>query len=370
MKITIYYGISQMLKNVMTLIMSIAMMIVTVFLCLFSEISFFDTNAARISIKKNLGDKYDNVYLIDADSFYWVMIDEKKFDKINQFQKWMSSQPEILCSGYYGIDEEEMEIYISGNINELLIANYSEKMPEKNDYMYCGCNAEIEDEEYYAPFEKEGKLPEDAYFIRLEFGYYDCKVDLSDYKVIVNQTVDIPTSGIRYVYCVKDNIDVEALKRKVIDKVLEYDLQMNVMASLDEMFVTWNDSYWMDKVMNVFVPFVMIIISVIAFCLCTKISFNTNRYDNGVMICNGMSRKQIKFIYLFENWIKVTCAYIIAMVLEYKIFHILDGVNLKWQMILLVLNYAFLLILGTLSCLPIMRKIDKKLPIDFIRKVS
>lgn len=375
MRYRIWYGICNLFnRKIMTLITTV-MFAVSFVVIEYAGIIYLIYHFAEWQAKDVLAYPYDTIYNVNLSKYNTGFCGEDDRDRIISFLDELGEVEGIRYSGTFyedNVDADINKLFISRDLLAMcgIDADWSQ---EKTCFagadlkLEVGSEIVIYDSDDWK-FEIAGIL-DGARFIGSD--YFDTSgvlLELDDYVVVPLE--DIIAAEPWFVvnalnnvfYVLEEGADSEAVGNRVLALAGEHDLDVFGINSADDMFEQMAKDAFEDAGGRYLMPFLMMLCACITMVVSALYSIHSNRKDMGIMLSNGMTRRDLMWIIQYEISIKMILAFVFSLVYTYFRVSSIDVQGRKLYMILLPAYIAFFVCSCVLTNLIPVLNLRKQLP--------
>lgn len=375
MKYCMWYALAQLIKNKITAIITTAMAALGFILVGYAGVTYARFHNAELVAKKTTDYDIKNIYNINFFKYVYAYKEEK--EQLRELYYYIKELPDVSFCGFYFYFENEL--YITPALGTLcglqLVAD------ENKNSAWAGANiADTYPIGKNVPslclydYTVQDVLPEGAVFWGSDFiDSCGSLVNLDAYIVIdadklISADIEYITNGIinDFYFSVADLDNIETVTQDIKNKADELGLDIYGINSL-EVLLEQQARDAMDMAgERYYMPFVLFICSCIGMLLATLISYKVNRHDTNIMLMNGFTRREVSWIFLFENAYKSVAALTImfAYWLSDKSAIEYSG-NINMAPLLFGVGVLGLMLIWV-SSLPVIVKLKSSLPVSLV----
>ncbi|MCM1272959.1 MAG: hypothetical protein NC225_03835 [Clostridium sp.] len=373
MKYCMWYALAQLMKNKIMAIITTAMVTLGFILVGYAGVTYARFHNAELVAKKTTDYDIENIYNINFFKYVYAYTEEK--EQLRELYYYIKELPDISFCGFYFYSENELYItpelgMLCGltlaadeNVNSAWTgANMADAFPAGKKLQGL-CNYTVQNVlPEGSVFWGDGFIDSDGLLVNLD-NYIVMDAD----KLIREENVYI-TNGIinNFYFCVADLDNIEQVKQDIKNKADELGLDIYGINSLDILFERQARDAMDMAGEDYYMPIVLFICSCIGIVLATLISYKVNRHDTNIMLMNGFTRRDISWIFLFENGYKSVAAFAIML-----LYWLCDKSAVEYSgninMVPLLLGTAVLgIVLIWVSSLPVIIKLKLNLPVSLV----
>lgn len=332
MKNSIWYGVCQLYKRKYITILTVVMMLLCFVALEYAGIIYSRYRYSEWKAKGVITEDYSDVYNINLSKYAFASGDD--IGKIKEFYDALKSVEGVEYSGLYFEDcSEDVDIlYISKDIAQLCNLSIdidSNKFIEKDtEYALVGQNVvddyPIESIHYDKMTGLNYKVMQtmetDVRFISDDYYSSNGRIMNLDNCIVIEceALLDVDKgfvlNGLNNIYfVVSSGVDHNQVCMAIDKCAEEYDIDIYGINSMEQLFdkLAWEAAALAGE--KYLMPVVLLVCSCIAMSIATLISMRTNRRDAGIMLANRMTRRDIIFVYVTENFVKVVVAYLLSI---------------------------------------------------------
>ncbi len=373
MKYCMWYALAQLMKNKITAIITTAMTALGFILVGYAGVTYARFHNAELVAKKTTNYDIKNIYNINF--FKYVYAYEEEKEQLRELYYYIKELPDVSFCGFYFYFENEL--FITPELGTLcgltLVAD------ETVNSAWVGANmAEDfpvgEDLQNMYSYTVQGVLPKGAAF--WGSGFIDSSGSLvnldncivMDADKLIEEDNEYITNGIinDFYFHVADLDNIEQVKQDIKNKADELGLDVYGINSLDVLFERQARDAMDMAGEHYYMPFVVFICSCLGMVLATLISYKVNRHDTNIMLMNGFTRRDISWIFLFENGYKSAAAFVIMLAYwlsDKRAIEYSGNIN----MLPLLFGVGALgIVLIWVSSLPVIVKLKSNLPVSLV----
>lgn len=373
MKYCMWYALAQLLKNKITAIITTAMAALGFILVGYAGVTYARFHHAELVAKETTNYDIKNIYNIIFFKYIYAYKAEK--EQLRELYYYIKEMPDVSFCGFYFYFENEL--YITPELGTLcglqLVAD------ENKNSAWVGANITDaypigKNVQSTYDYTIQGVLPEGSVFWGSQFidsggtlvNLDDCIV--MDVDKLIEADNEYITNGIinDFYFYVADLDNIEKVTQDIKSKADALGIDIYGINSMDVLFESQTRDAMDMAGERYYMPLVLFICSCIGMLLATLISYKTNRHDTNIMLMNGFTRRDISWIFLFENAYKSVAAFVIMLAywrndksaIEYS-----DNINMA----------PFLFGVGVLglmliwvSSLPVIVKLKSNLPVSLV----
>lgn len=339
----------------------------------YAGVTYARFHNAELVAKKTTNYDMKNIYNINFFKYVYAYKEEKAL--LKELYYYIKEMPDVSFCGFYFYFENEL--YITPELGTLcglqLVAD------ENKNSAWAGANIADaypigKNVQSTYDYTIQGVLPEGSVFLGSQFidsggslvNLDDCIV--MDVDKLIEADNEYITNGIinDFYFYVADSDNIEHVKQDIKNKADALGLDVYGINSLDVLFEKQARDAMDMAGEHYYMPFVLFICSCIGMLLATLISYKTNRHDTNIMLMNGFTRRDISWIFLFENAYKSVAAFVIMLA-----YWISDKSAIEYSnninMTPLLFGVGVLgIILIWASSLPVIVKLKTSLPISLV----
>ncbi len=373
MKYCMWYALAQLLKNKITAIITTAMAALGFILVGYAGVTYALFHNAELVAKKTTNYDIKNIYNINFFKYVYAYKEEKA--QLRELYYYIKKMPDVSFCGFYFYFENEL--YITPELGTLcglqLVAD------ENKNSAWAGANIADaypigKNVQSTYDYTIQGVLPEGSVFWGSQFidsagslvNLDDCIV--MDVDKLIEADNEYITNGIinDFYFYVADSDNTEKVTQDIKSKADALGLDIYDINSMDVLFESQTRDAMDMAGERYYMPLVLFICSCIGMLLATLISYKTNRHDTNIMLMNGFTRRDISWIFLFENAYKSVAAFVIMLA-----YWISDKSAIEYSsninMTPLLFGVGVLgIILIWASSLPVIVKLKTSLPVSLV----
>lgn len=361
------------MKNKITAVITTAMAALGFILVAYAGVTYTRFHNAELIAKKTTHYDFESIYNINFFKYIYAYKEEK--EQLRELYYYIRELPDVSFCGFYFYSENEL--FITPELGMLCGLTLASDETENSAWaganmasaypigttktaMMVLCNYTI-----------QNVLPAGSVFWGDDFiASSGSLVNLDDYVVMDIDKLDndyITNGIINNFYFRVSNLDnIENVKQNIRNKADELGIDVYGINSLEVLFERQARKAMDEAGENYYMPLVLFICSCIGMLLATLISYRVNRHDTNIMLINGFTRREISWIFLFENAYKSIVAFAIMLAYWLRDKSAVEYSRTINMMPLLSGIGVLGLILIWISSLPVIFKLKSNLPAGLI----
>ncbi len=323
-----WYAICQIYKKKVTSLLTVLMLAVTISVIFYTVLIQKSNTYNLRQSEKLLADDAGNVYKLE----YRIMIAPLLADEVSTltaFYNELSRWDELSKCGMYadnyndklGVDELYVQKRLTGLCRLKTVSGASVEFDSEGEYgtAYVGCelaDAYPKGSVYEAATGKRYRIKDvlgsNSKWLSMQSG--EAPIDLDDFILLdydcllEEQPFEIGNGVWHYYYTTED----ENVHDKIMKLAEQYDLDFYGAYNMKEQYRYLERDILRSNVELVLMPVVMYIAAVITIILISVKALADNRSDYGIMLANGMTKRQIASIIIVESVFKMVAAGLVA----------------------------------------------------------
>ncbi len=368
-------AVCQIYKRKIFSLMTVLMMTVAVAVMFYSFVLYSFSHYPLHQAKRVLNDDVRNVYKLEYRTVL-ASVPVEELSELCMFFDEMDEMKEIGKCGMYAMSynytEDIQELYVQRNITALCKLQTAQgqtvSMSGEEAYGSAYVGSELanrypkgsiyitEDGMKYMILDV---LDKDAKWLFEEPGASVIDLDKAvflDYDYLLSKDLDYVKNGINNYYFVAEEADVPDIVMRLAEK---HRLNFYGISDLKNSYLSYIKSDVLARGESYYFPILLYAASVIAIMMAAATAFLSNKADYGIMLVNGMTKRQVMAVIILENLFKMLAACAVAV--AYWFFNI-NKLDSTYYMVMSdsAVRTAFLCI-GTVVLISVM-------PVMFIKR--
>lgn len=331
MKNLIWYAICQLYKRKYMSVLTMSMLLFSFIILEYSGINYVSFRYSEWKTRSVVQYEYEDIYNINL--FKYAFAGGEDIGKLIEFYDSLEYVEGLEGYGIYSVNigESVNVLYLSGSLagmcgislykgdiagTAFVGKNISSEFPDGSEYY---------DEMTGVSFTVSGTIDRGSRFISDDYfggdGYF---LELDDYIVVdydalLAEDESFILNGINNFYIiVPEGADKNNILREIRGLSEKAGIDIYGINSMEYLFEQLSEKAVSDAEERYLMPLVLLVCACMAMMVATMISVRINRRDAGIMLANGMTRRDITVIYIVENVVKVLPAFLISILFWYK----------------------------------------------------
>lgn len=321
-------AICQIYKRKLFSLMTVLMMAVAVAVMFYSFVIYSFFHYPLHQARRILNDDMRNVYKLEYRTVL-APVPEEELSELCMFFDEMNGLEGIhkcgMYAGCYNYAENIQELYVQRNITDLCklqtVQGQAVSMSKEEAYGSAYVGSELANRypkgSIYITADGMkymilGVLDKDAKWLFEEPG--DAVIDLDnavllDYDYLLNEDLNYIKNGVNNYYFVTEDAAVPSIVMGLAEK---HRLNFYGISDLKNSYLSYIKSDVLAKGESYYFPILLYVASVIAIMMAATTAFLSNKADYGIMLVNGMTKRQVMVVIILENLFKMLVSCVVA----------------------------------------------------------
>ena len=323
MKYCMWYALAQLMKNKITAVITTAMAALGFILVAYAGVTYARFHNAELVAKKTTNYDFESIYNINF--FKYIYAYKEEMEQLQELYYYIKELPDVSFCGFYFYSEDEL--FITPELG--MLCGLTLASDETENSAWAGANMASaypigttkKAMSVLSSYTVQYVLPAGSVFWGDQFiNSNGSLVNLDDYVVmdidaLIEENNDYITNGIinNFYFRVSNLDNIEKIKQDIRNKAEDLGIDVHGINSLEALFERQAREAMDEAGENYYMRLVLFICSCIGMLLATLISYRANRHDTNIMLMNGFTRREISWIFLFENTYKSAAAFAIML---------------------------------------------------------